>query len=398
MRGGGVIAALVFGALPAGAGERPGLDDFYERTRSRAEGFERCAGYCRDGVLLQALVGAQVANPSTDVLRPALAEGVRLGGDAGLLFGPANIVRTRAWADLLRVQDTGDFIADLVSQSTLFVSTAEPGGLGVHLSADVVLADRTELEPEDFAELQRTPYRLVDVEAEVAPVGPEVDKDAFIALPIGYAQRVRWDGDGELEELRRTWSGGPALRGFPKQLRHHYQLDVGRVTRVDWETPAGEASAWQVSAGYQRLSPDIDFLQIWLLFGWGWYDGHNEANGFLARVGCELDLGEHHQVGPMYDAELVLDRRTLRFRRAHHFRGYYRTTAIDHLRLGLLYEAVAVTGEGTLHALTPEVAVRPFENLGLEFGVRYRAAFLHDLGGEGAPDADRFNFSADWLF
>jgi hypothetical protein len=390
------LALLLAG--PAVAGERPSLEDFYERTRDRTEGFRDCVfGYCKDGVLLQALVGAQATNASADDLHPTLAEGLRLGGDAGLLFGERNVVRTRAWADLLRLQDSGRSITDLASQSTFFLTTSEPGQPGVHLSADLLLAQRTELEAEDFAELQLDPYRAADVELEVAPVGEKVDKDVFPAVPVGFGERVRWDRDGRRTESRRTESAALALRGFPNDRLSHYQLDAARATRVDWDTPAGAAHAWQASLGYQRLSPGIDELQIWLLFGWGWYDGANARNGFLAHAGAEVDLGEH-QFGADDDARFTLDRATLRFRRVHHVRGYYRTTAVDRFRFGLLGEYVAVLDAGTLYALTPEAAVRPFRDLGLEVGARYRVLAVHDQRFPDESTDDRLELTADWLF
>ncbi|MCA9559397.1 MAG: hypothetical protein KC583_12630, partial [Myxococcales bacterium] len=76
------VCLVVASATPALAGDRPALDDFYARTRGRHEGFTGClVGFCDGERLLQLLLGAQVANPSTDALRPALAEGLRLGAD-----------------------------------------------------------------------------------------------------------------------------------------------------------------------------------------------------------------------------------------------------------------------------------------------------------------------------
>ncbi len=389
------LIAILLSASVAGAQQRPSLDGFYERGRSRTEGFEQCVGFCDGERVLQVLVGGQVANPSTDALRPALAEGPRLGLDAGMFFDAYSLARTQAWADLLFVNDTGDEIVDLVSKTTGFFATGAESAL--HLAADVVFAARTELEPEDFRELQRRPYRVLDVEVEAAGVGPLIDKEAALTVPVGFAQRVRWSTAGDQVETRRSWSGAVAARAFQKQKRHHYQLDFARLTRLDWTAPAGDASAWRVSAGYQRLSPDIDFMQIWLLVGWGWFDGKNDPNGFLARLGVEFDV-EVAQFGTRYDAELTLDRAERLFRRVHHFQFFSRTSHFAPWRLGLTYEAIAVDDTGTLHALTPELAVTPSWALGFELGVRYRLSVLRDERVESHLDDDRFNLALDFLF
>ncbi len=389
---------------PARAGERPGLDDFYDRTRDRHVGFDRCTGFCDGRRLLQALVGAQVANPSTDALRPTLAEGLRLGLDAGLREGHS-VLRAAAWADLLWTNDTSEqaaqFVPEYVTRLTGFLELGESGNGALHLQGDVELAAREELEPQDFAEFQRHPYTVLDAEVEVAPTGPEVDKEAFIALPLGFSQRVRWDDldpGGEPSELRRTLSGAFALRAFQKQKQHHYQIDAPRLTRVDWQVPAGEASAWKASLGYQRLSPDIDWLQIWLLFGWGWFDGAEDVNGFLTRVGVELDAGEDDDVGLRYDRDFALDRVERRFRALSTLRGDYRTERLRPVRLGMAYALVSVDTAGSLHVIEPEIAWRPFADLGVEIGVRLRLRVLRDLADAASfPDDQRFQFALDWL-
>ena len=81
--------------------DHPGLDDFYARTATRSQGLTPCESWCDGEYVLRFLFGAQVANPSTDRLRPRLAEGLRLGGDAGLTLNEWSITRTRAWADWL---------------------------------------------------------------------------------------------------------------------------------------------------------------------------------------------------------------------------------------------------------------------------------------------------------
>ena len=395
-----VLALLVVLSWPSVGvgGDKPSLDDFYERGRSRAEGFEGCLGYCDGRRVLGLLLGAQLANPSVDALRPALAEGLRVGLDAGIFFldDGYSVARTKAWVDLLRIDETGELITDLVSQTTVFY-TSGGRGEGVHVQGDLLLADRTEIEPEDFAELQLRPYRIVDGEVEAALVTFLMDKEARLTFPVGFGQRVRLDERGSVSEARRTVTGAVAARAFQKRVRHHYQLDMARLTHVSWETPTGDASAVKASLGYQRLSPDIDPLQIWLLFGWGWFEGEKGANGPLARVGAEVDLGGAHKLGTRYDADFALERQSRRFTRLHHLRFFYRAD-LGWFRASLGYELVAVAERGRLHALTPEIIVRPFERLGLELGVRHRLAFAREEGGVDAPDEDRFTLSVDLLF
>ena len=67
---------------PAAAQPHPTLDDFYERTRARDDGFDHCLGMCSQHWLAAFLIGAQTANPSADELEPRLATGARLGVDS----------------------------------------------------------------------------------------------------------------------------------------------------------------------------------------------------------------------------------------------------------------------------------------------------------------------------
>jgi hypothetical protein len=226
-----VIACAAALPAPAAADSRPALDDFYDRTRDRADGFDDCIGFCDGRRLAGFLIGVQTANPSTDELQPKLASGLRLGADLGVRGGYANIARTKLWADLLRVHETGDWIADLAWQTTAFAALGRPGDTGLHLSLDSALSRRTELEPSDLAQLQRRPYRAIDVEAEAALTGDKVDKDAYIAIPVGVATRLAWPDDGRLER-RTAISAALALRGFPRGIRHHYQIDVLRMKRT----------------------------------------------------------------------------------------------------------------------------------------------------------------------
>ncbi len=383
---------------PAAADSRPALDDFYDRTRDRDDGFDDCVGYCDDRWLAGFLIGLQTANPSTDELQPKLATGGRLGVDLGVRGGYANIARTKLWADLLRVHETGDWIADLAWQTTAFAALGRPGEGGLHLSLDTVAARRTELEPSDLARLQRRPYRAIDVEAEVAPTGGMVDKDTFLALPLGVATRLGWPDGGRLER-RTAVSGALALRGFPREIRHHYQLDLLRVKRTSWDTAGGEASSWTVSAGYQRLSPDIPELQIWLLAGYQWAGGRH---GPIVQVGAELELPAGRgviELGPRFEEHLELDPRTAMFTRVYEGRFSVRhrpPRAAGGARVwwGLAYEAVALEDAARLHALTPEAGLA---YRGLELGLRYRLAWLRDDRMPGAP-GDRFQISLDRLF
>jgi hypothetical protein len=402
-----IIALAVLLALPAWADNRPGMDDFYARTRGRHEGFSDCLiGLCDGARLLQLLVGAQMANPSTDALQPALAEGLRLGLDTGIRGGYA-VARARGWADLLWVNATGERLTEYVGQVTGFMTTAPPGGLGVHLSTDVQVAARTELEPQDFAEFQANPYTVLDAEGELAIVGPKVDKEGFLVLPFGYAHRLRWrDVDGGARtEQRRTLSAAAALRAFQKKNRFHYQLEAARLTRVDWSVPAGEASAWKAQFGYQRLSPDIPGVQLWLLFGWAWVDGAEDDHGFITRVGVDVDFMDidggvnvPHVVSAQYQRDFALDRRTRQFRHLNQLRLYHGTTAWDPVRVGLAYELASVAEVGALHVIEPEVAWRPFDDLDVEVGVRFRIRVRSDEAADAAiPDGERFQLNLDWL-
>src|SRR5689334_23366211 len=81
----GVALVMLAGrAAPTWAQPKPTLDDFFERTRQREQGFDECVGYCNGTFLATLLVGAQTANPSTDDDRPTPATGARLGGELGV--------------------------------------------------------------------------------------------------------------------------------------------------------------------------------------------------------------------------------------------------------------------------------------------------------------------------
>ncbi|MBI3203925.1 MAG: hypothetical protein HYZ29_20460 [Myxococcales bacterium] len=397
MRLGRTLALLLatWGPL-ARAEPRPTLDDFYDRTRSRTEGFDRCLGHCDGQTLAAFLIGAQVADPTTDAVQRATAYGGRFGIDLGVFFGRYDVARTKLWADFLRVAQQNETVTDLAWKNTWFWSASDPDHEGLHLSFDSMLAKRSELEPSDLAELQLVPYQSADVELEAAPIGPKVDKDTSLALPVGAATRLRWSESGATLERRQSFSGALAFRGFLKQVRHHYQLDALRVKRTAWEVRGGDATAWSVSAGYQRLSPDVDWLQIWLLAGYAWNSGQNSQRGFLAQLGAEtrfpFESGEL-ELGPAYEAHFVLDQRTAHFERVHEVRLYYRQRW-GVVRWGLAYQGVALEDLAKLHALTPELGVRL---LGLDLGLRYRFAVVRDDRFPGMPE-NRFNAMLDFVF
>jgi hypothetical protein len=368
----------------ARAEPRPTLDDFYDRTRGRDDGFDDCLGYCEGQYLAGLLVGVQTATSEDEP-----ASGGRLGVDLGVRGGDADVARTKLWADVLRVHESGDWLADLAWQSTAFKAIGDIGEPGLHLSLDTLVERRTELEASDFAELQRAPFSSIDVEGEVAATGGMIDKDGFLAIPLGIANRLRWTEGGTLER-RTSVSGAIALRGFPRQLRHHLQLDFLRIKRTEWAVAAGNATAWTVSAGYQRLSPDIDWLQIWLLVG---YERAGERHGPVVQLGAEITLPTEHgaiELGPRLEEHLALDPMTVRFTRIYNGQLYVRHR-IGPVRWGVAYEAV-LREDARLHAITPELGVI---YRGLELGVRYRLAKVTMM--EAAP-TDRLQLTLDRRF
>jgi hypothetical protein len=154
-----------------------------------------------------------------------------------------------------------------------------------------------------------------------------------------------------------------------------------------------------LSAGYQRLSPDIDWLQIWLLAGYQRAGGRGSP---IFQLGADLELpagGGVVLLGPRFEEHLELDPRTATFTRVYQasFSVRHHTTR-DRARPGIWwgvgYEAVILEDAARLHALTPEAGVT---YRGLELGLRYRLAWLRDDRMPGAP-GDRFQISLDRLF
>jgi len=381
------------------------MDDFYERSRDRAEGME--GEGARESVV-GALIGVQLANPSLDGRSMRLAEGLRFGLDAGMSWRDYDMVRTRLWADVLRVQATGEGVYD-VTVSTNWFQVVPFLDHGLHLSAAAVAAGRTELEPGDLAEMRLTPYWLADVQAEVAPTGPGLGKDAFLAVPIGLEHQTRWTSDGAVVESRRDESVAIAARGFPEHVRHHLQVDFGRITRSDWSTPRGSAGGWAASLGYQRLSPGIEELTLWLLFGYGWYEGHwsdarrelhSETRGVLEQVGAEYDVTRKIQIGGAHELRFELDPRDNALVRIHEGRLFYRQAfGPAFARLG--YEGVSAQRVGFVHAVVPELGVawpfHPSEHR-VELDAKLRLAWSDGAATALALDAARFQVSLDAVY
>src|SRR5262249_20343300 len=171
--------------------------------------------------------------------------------------------------------------------------------------------------PADFAELRRDPYTVVDTEAEVTPIGDTFDKDTNWAFPIGVANQLRWDDSVTSVERRTAISGAIAFRGFVSGVLHHYQFDALRLKYTDWSVPGGRASSWTVSAGWQRLSPGIDWLRIWLLAGYEWT---GTRHGPVAQLGAEMRFPAGVgaiAIGPGFEEHLELDPMTPHLPRLH---------------------------------------------------------------------------------
>jgi hypothetical protein len=381
---------------------RPALDDFYERGRTRAACMERGIGgqegACDPGRTVAFLVGAEVADPIV-AGRRVVAAGAHVGVDAGLAWGRYDLIRSRAWLGLLRASDGGNgnkVLADATLDTALF-QTINPelhDDFGLHLALSPRLVQRAELEPKDLAELRLAPYRMWDLEAEVAPIGPQIDKDGRLAIPLGADYRAQWDQDGALLERRTTLSGAVSLRGFPRGVRHHLQFDFARLTRVDWSTAAGHAHGWSTSLGWQRLSPDLKGIDLWILGGWGWYAGANDKHGPLAQIGVEATDDARWLFGASYDARFALDYRTNRFYRVHDAKAYGRVLSSARLQAGASVELVGVAGEVVV-AVTPELLARVGM---LALAARYRVVMAHAVPLLEAPLDDRLSVGVDLVF
>ncbi len=402
------LVALALAAVTSRARaelSRPSLDDFYERGRTRAACMERGIDRdhsdpaCDERRVVAFLVGLEAADPVV-AGRRVLALGARVGVDAGLAWGAYDLIRSRAWIGLLRAPSEGarasKILADVTLDTALFQTfhaDLDDDAAGLHLALNPRLVQRAELEPGDLAELRVSPYRLWDLEAEAAPIGPRIDKDGRLALPLGVDYRAQWNDAGERVEQRTTLSGAVSLRGFPRGARHHLQLDFARLTRVDWSTPAGRAHGWSTSAGYQRLSPDLAGIELWILAGYGWYTGANTARGPIVQVGLEATDDGRWVFGASYDARFGLDYRTNEILRVHHAR-VSASLRPDRFVVGGSAELIGVGGDA-MAALTPEVGVR-FGDLAL--AARYRMVLTRRVPLVEAPLDDRFSVSVDWNF
>jgi hypothetical protein len=384
----------------ARADPRPTLDEFYERTRDREDGFDACIGYCDDTYLASFLVGVQTANPSTDAAAPRVATGLRLGVDLGMRGSRPEVVRAKLWADVLRVNADGTWIEDLAGQLTAFkLFGREHDDTGVHLSFDSVAASRTELRPGDVARLQRVPYRSVDTELEVAPIGPEFlgRKNGNFSLPVGVSYRLRAPHDGGALQHRTSVSGALALRAFERGLRTHAQLDLLRVKQTWWAVPGGDAGATTVSAGYQRLPYGLDTLPLWALVGYQWA---GDRSGVVAQIGMDLPLSTaigDIEIAPAFERHLELDPDTAMFRRVSSLRMSLRHR-YSIVQWGVAYEAALVEDERRLHALTPELGLA---YQGFQLGLSYRFTVARDepttMMSARLP-RDRFSIALDRAF
>jgi hypothetical protein len=375
---------------------RSSLDDFYERGRTRADPLEACArAECASDHVVAFDVGASLADPVFSDGSRRLAVGGHASIDAARAFGPQDVIRSIAIVDVYRALQGGQLIADVDLDSSFFWASGEPGQPGVHVAINPRIVERGELQPHDLAELRLSPYRLYDVEAEVAPTGPKIDKDAFFALPIGVSARRRWTDEGVRVEDRRSITGALAARGFPKGILHHDQLDFARLTRTWWSTPTGDASAWTTSAGYQRLSPDLAGIELWILAGYGWFHAGNDARGVLGQIGFDAVTDETRALGfgLAYDANFQLDVRTNTFVRVHDLRASY------HQRFGptettIGWEGVAVYSTFA-HALT---LGESYTRGPIRVAGRYRLALSDEAATFGLAFVNRFEVTIDAAF
>ena len=371
-----IVAMLV--SVPAFADSRPTLDDFYERTRTRQDDFDTCIGYCDGRYLATLLVGAETATPEDQ-----LGVGGRIGVEAGVRGDGPDIARAKLWADVLRVDASKQWLSDLAFQVTSFKAYGEDrDDVGLNLSLDAIVDHRDELRPADLAELQTTPYSTVDTEAEVAYLGPKLDKDGHIAIPLGVANRLRWSGD-DLQR-RTAVSLAVADRAFVRGMRNHAQLDFLRAKYTSWDTGASSVT---LSAGYQRLPVGIDTLPLWALVGYEWA---GPRSGVTAQLGMDLTFHDV-RITPGFERHLELDPTTNMFSRvtAGRFGLSHHIAIVDY---GIAYEAASIENGEHFHALTPRAGVT---YAGFELGVEYRILLSKS---EMSKLTDRFALALDRRF
>lgn len=401
----------------------PALDDFFERTRAREDDFAACPDCARVARLVAGAVSATPTTPGG----ARLATGARLGVALATRGGAHDSARATLWADVLRVHHDGSWMSDLGARVTVFHAWGRPrddGGL--HLSVDAVAGRRTELRLMEVARLQRDPYRLVDAELELAPIGPRIDKDGNLALPVGVAHRARAPIGGGATRLdqRLAVSGAIAFRGFPKHRRTHAQLDFARVKQTWWQVPGGAARATTLSAGYQRLPTGIDTLPLWALVGYQWARTTDvlapspgmmsrPADGrgaFVAQLGMDLPLAVGDRstlsLAPAFERALELDPRDAAFRHVTAARvglGLERPLSANvHLRAALTYEAALVEGDQRVHTLTPALTL---SLRGFDVGLQHRLVLASAGADPGADPAmatraprSRFQLGVDRRF
>ena len=371
-------SVLILCVLARIAAAQPVLDEFYERTRARDEGFGD------NDHVVQLLVGAETANPSTDMLEPHLASGLELGVDLGIKR-PKIIARTQLWADILRVHETGDWFTDLSWHSTVFKAYGRPrDDEGMHLALDTLVARRNEITPSDVAELQLGGYDTVDVEGEAVPVLPMIDNDANLVLPIGAAARMRWNDTGGFE-LRTSYSMAIAARKLVDGVGRTAQLDFLRVKHTEWNVGDLDTGAWTISAGYQHLPEGVDTLPIWALVGYEWA---GITEGAVFQFGGTFKVPDI-DITPSYERHFELDHMTGSFAVVdsakldiqHH---------IGPLAWGLAAESISIRDHGHLRAVTPEVGVlwRGFQVVG-----RFRIADTENV----TFPTQRFSLGIDWV-
>jgi hypothetical protein len=371
-----LLAVMSLLVLSHEAGAQPALDDFFERTREREDGFGEQNQFVDVGL------GIETGNPAPDAMEPHIGSGVRFGLDAGLRHDH-DVLRSHLGMELLHLHDTNDLFANFAWRTTAFKAYGRPrDDEGTHLAFDSVVSRRSELAPRDIAQLQRGAYDVVDVEGEVTPLLPRIDKDANLALPIGVATRLRWAERGGFD-LKTSASAAIAARAlFPG--RGHAQLDFFRVKVTQWDAPIGSASSATLSTGYQRLPHGIDTLPIWVLLGYEWAGPYESA---VFQIGGAFLLPQI-AISPSFDRHFELDPLTATFARVDNA-SFAVQCRHDVVICGIALESITIQGGGILRAATPELGVRYKE---LALVARMRAAIAEDV----MYPAKRFMVGLDW--
>lgn len=385
------FAAIVVTASTATAFAEPSpaLDDFFERTRDRNAGFDHCLGYCDGHYLAAFLIGGEDATPTVPSdTEPQSAQGLRLGAELGAKDG-YDVVRTRLYSDILRVDSTGQWLANVAWHTTAFKIWGRPhDDQAVHTSIDNVVEQKHELDPSDVARLQQTPYRAVDTELEVAPVvGPYDRKNGQLTIPFGISNRLRWPSDGSDGGLvrRTSYSLGLALRALDEGLAGHAQLDILRVKYTTWAAGDRSASATTLSAGFQRLPDGLDTLPLWALIGYEWAGGRE---GKVGQIGMDLTLHSGNQAlrfAPAFEHNLEWDPATAMVEKVTAAKVLIEHS-ISVFHWGVTFEDASVDDLRAITAVTPVAGVRW---QGFDLGVAYRLILSEhdDMAAAGMPVA-----------